>query len=195
MNDTWAKLEATKRFSKWATWCAVVLAFIAGAAGVVEAITGATNASSIALACLSGIAGLSALVADKRKQTLDNAHKRTKPELNVAIKTHDPTGQFLVVIEPQNKIPFKYDWKIVTRNNLVVSGIHLEWGKILPSDKTPIFTERANFDVSRVVDDYIELRFDYRSIYANELPDSDLSGKLIRAYKLTRDRRFCIPTD
>src|SRR5919202_6340355 len=114
MNDTWDKLQSTKRFSRWPAWGAVFLAFVAGAAGLVEIITGTTNIVSIALAFLSGISGLSAKVAGKRKQTLDDTHKRTRPEMDVFIATHTPTDRLLVIIEPRNKVPFEYDWKITT---------------------------------------------------------------------------------
>jgi hypothetical protein len=78
---------------------------------------------------------------------------------------------------------------------VVVSGLHTEWGKILLNDETSILTEDAQIDMDKVLDDYVELRFDYRSIYAHELPNLDLSGKLTRAYTLTPDRRYCVPTD
>jgi hypothetical protein len=191
----WDNQERIKRLSTQAAWWAVVFAFIAAAAGLVEVVTGVANVTSIPLAFLSGLAGLSAKVADRRKRRLEDVHKRTKPKMDVAIKTHEPTGRLLVVIEPQNRVPFEFQWIIVTRNNTVVSGIPLEWAKVIPSDQKPRFTQRADFDMSKVVDNYIELRFDYRSIYAHELPNLDLSGKLIRAYKLTADRRYCIATD
>jgi hypothetical protein len=160
MNDTWDKLESTKRFSRWSAWCAVVLAFVAATAGVVEMITEAANVASIAFAFLSGTAGLSSLVADRRKRALEDAHKSTKPEMDVAIKTGESTGRLLVVIEPRNKIPFEYKWIIVTRNNSVVSGIPLEWTKVIPNDETPRFSQYADFNIDKVVDDYVELRFD-----------------------------------
>lgn len=193
MNDTWDKLESIKRFSRWSAWCAIILAFIAAAASLVEVIADATNVSSIVIAFLSGIAGLSAKVADRRKQTLENAYMRTKPEMDVYIATHTPTDRLLVVVEPRNMVPFEFDWKIVTKNNIIVSGIHLRWGKIVPSDQTPRFTTPATFDANRVIDDYIELRFDFRSVYANELLEANLSGKLKSAYRLTSDRKHCIP--
>src|SRR4051794_12645560 len=119
MDDTWDKLRATERFSKGLAWCAVVLAFIAGAAGLVEIIVGANNIASIVLALLSGITGLSSKIAERRKQTLEDAHKRTPPEMDVYIATHTPTERLLVIIEPRNEVPFAYDWKIVTKNNIL----------------------------------------------------------------------------
>jgi hypothetical protein len=178
-----------------AAWSAVVLAFIAAAAGLAKVIAGVGNVFSIVFAFLSGLAGLSAKVADRRKHTLEDAHRRTKPEMDVAIKTHEPTGRLLVVVEPRNKVPFECQWIIVTQNNSVVSAIPLEWTKVIPNEQTPRFSQRADFNMGKVVDNYIELRFDYRSVYADELPNLDLSGKLTRAYRLTPDRRYCIPTE
>jgi hypothetical protein len=192
-NDMWDKLERTEQFSRWSAWCAVVLAFVAGAAGLIETVTGTTtNVASIVLALLSGITGLSAKIANTRKQALEDSHKRTHPEMDVCIATHEPTERLRVVVEPRNKVPFEYDWKIVTRNDIIVSGIHLEWGKIVPN-RTSRLIEPADFDTNEVMDNYIELRFDYRSIYAHELPDANISGKLRRGYKLTPDRKHCIP--
>ena len=65
----------------------------------------------------------------------------------------------------------------------------------MPSDETPRFTSPATFDANKVIDEYIELRFDYRSVYADELPEANLSGKLRTAYWLTPDRKHCIPTE
>jgi hypothetical protein len=146
MKAIWDNQGRIKHLSTQAAWWAVVLAFIAAAAGLVEVVTGVANVTSIPLAFLSGLAGLSAKGADRRKQKLEDAHKITKPEMDVAIKTHEPTGRLLVVIEPRNRVPFEFQWIIVTRNNSVVSGIPLEWGKVVPSDQKPRFTERANFD-------------------------------------------------
>ena len=59
--------------------------------------------------------------------------------------------------------------------------------------RTPRFNAPADFNADKVIDDYVELRFDYRSVYAHELPEANLSGKLKSAYKLTPDRKHCIP--
>jgi nitrate reductase NapAB chaperone NapD len=158
--DIWRKLGLWTSFSKRLTWCAVVFAFLAGLAGLlktVEEIAQVANVLSIVLAFLAALAGLAAKLADKRKQALEEAHMRTCPEMEVAIKTSSNSGRFLVVVEPHNNVPFEYDWKIVTRNNLIISGMHLQWGRVDPNPQTPVFTERADFDVSRVVDDYIGL--------------------------------------
>jgi len=195
--DIWSKLVSTTRFSKRLAWWAVVFAFLAGVAGLlktVETFAQIASVSSIIFAFLAAFSGLTAKLADKRKQELEEAHKRTPPRMEVAIKTSNDTGQFLVVIEPRNKVPFECQWKIVTRNSIYVSGIPLDWTKVYPDNQTPVFTQRADFDASRVIDDYVELRFDYRSIYAGEFPDANLSGRLVRTYKLTPDRKYCVPT-
>ena len=197
-DDIWNKFESTKSFSRKVAWFAVVLAFLAGAAGLlttVEVLAQAANVSSIAFAFLSGIAGLAAKLADKRKRALEDAHKRTSPEIEVSIKTSSTTGQLLVVIEPRNKVPFECQWKVVTRDNVVVSGIPLDWTKVYPDNQTPVLTQRADLDVNRIVDDHVELRFDYRSVYAAELLNASLSGRLIRTYKLTPDKKYCIPVN
>lgn len=195
MKDMWNKLEAVEGFSKWTGWLAVVLAFLAGGAGLIEEIARLPNVSSISLAFLSGIAGISTKIVGRRKLTLEAVHKRVKPELDVAIKTHEPTGRFLVTIEPRNRVPFEFRWLIVTHDNVVVSGIQLGWTKIIPNEQTPRFSQHADFHLDKVVHNYVELCFDFRSVYADELPEADLSGKLRRAYVLAPDKKYCIPTE
>lgn len=194
MKATWDKLETIEKFSKWMAWFAVALAFLAGGASLVEEIINSPNITSIALAFLSGIAGLSTKIAGRRKQTLESIHRRTKPEIDVAIKTYGPSGRFLVTIEPRNEVPFEFRWLIVTRDNVVVSGLQLDWSKVKPNELTPRFSQHAEFQIDKVVENYIELRFDFRSVYADELPAADLSGRLRRAYILTSDKKHCIPT-
>ena len=80
----------------------------------------------------------------------------------------------------------------ITRNNKFVSGIPTDWTKIIPNDQIRRFNQPANFNANKVLDNYIELRFNYRSIYADEIPKANHSGELKRAYKLTPDRKHCI---
>lgn len=192
----WKTIERVNTLSKRAAWVGVVLAFIAGLIGLltpIERFSKVATIVSVALAFLSGIVGLLAMVATKRKENLEEALKKTHPKLDVAIKTGEATGQLLLIIEPQNKVPFECQWLIVTRNNVLVSGMQLDWIKIIPKDEIPFFHSPAEFDTDKVVDNYLELRFNYRSIYDAELPKENLSGKLVKSYNLSPDRKYCIP--
>jgi nitrate reductase NapAB chaperone NapD len=192
----WKTIEGANTLSKRATWGGVMLAFIAGIIGLltpVERFSKTATIISVALAFLSGIVGLLAMATAKRKEQLEEELKVTRPEIEVAIKTSEETGQLLVVIEPHNRVPFECKWLIVTTNNVVVSGLQLDWIKIIPKDEIPFFQSPAKFAFNKVVDNYVELRFDYRSIYADELPKENLSGRLIKPYNLTPDKKHCIP--
>jgi hypothetical protein len=192
----WDSLNSLKAFSKLASWCAVILAFVAGSVGLFTLINffekGATLLSVI-LAFISGIFGLLALIADKRKDVLELQFRKTSPELNVSIKTGEESNRLLVVIEPLNKVPFEYDWCIVTENNIMVTSIHLEWGKIIPNESSTFFTTPASIDMAKVTNNYLELRFKYRSVHAAEFPQENLFGKIVKPYTLTPDKKFCLP--
>jgi hypothetical protein len=190
------KLEQLQKKAKFSTAGAAILAFLSGIAGL---FTTNENFSLLAtwvtviLAFLSAALGVSSLLIEKHKDTAEKIFKKTKPNMNIDIKTGESNKKLLVVIEPLNEVPFEYNYKIVTRNNIIISGIFLEWGKIYPSKDQPYLLELANIDLSKVIDDYVELRFNYRSIYSIELNDSNLTGKLIKSYRLARDKTHVIP--
>jgi hypothetical protein len=192
----WKSIEGANTFSKRAAWSGVILAFVAGIIGLftpADQFSKTATIISVALAFLSGIVGLLAMLATKSKEKLEQELKITHPRMDVAIKTVEATGQLLVVIKPLNKVPFECKWLIVTRNNIVVSGLQLDWIRLIPNDATPFFQSPAEFALDKVVDNYVELRFSYRSIYADELPKENLAGRLVKSYKVTSDKKYCLP--
>jgi hypothetical protein len=54
-----------------------------------------------------------------------------------------------------------------------------------PTRPSERFNQLADCDPTKVVDDYIELRLSYRSVYAEELRLPDLSGKLTKGYRVS----------
>jgi hypothetical protein len=194
----WNRLVSVQTISTRAAGCAVLLAFLAGITSLLSAIgtlPQLLSALSVVFAFVSGFAGLLALVAEKRKHELEDTQKRTPPKLDVAIKTDESGGQFYVVIEPKNNVAFEEQFLIVTRNDEIISGVPLDWAKIFPNSASPNLLALANMDLSKVKDNYVELRFQFRSIYSAELPDLNLSGKLIKRYSLSPDRKYCIPIE
>jgi len=191
-------IERAEKFSKISTVSAAVLAFLAGIVSLltlIESVSLAMTWTATALAFISAICGVATLIFDKRKDTLEETLKKTRPELNVSIKTGQNNQNLYVVIEPINEVPFEYNIKIVTRENIMVSGIMLDWGKIYPDKKRSVVLHPAGINLTKVADNYIELRFDYRSVYAAELHDTSLTGKLVKSYKLSEDKKYCIPLE
>jgi len=175
----WKDPEFVQVVSKRATWWAVLLAFLSGIAGLLTTAYPSLQAlviASVIFAFLSATAGFVVLIADKRKGQLENDFKRTRPEMEVAIVPGQKNGDFFVLIKPHNNIPFEERWVIVTLNNAIISGIPLGWVKIVPHAECPYFLEKADMNLSKVRDNYIELRFDYRSIFAADLPKLTLGG-------------------
>ncbi len=164
----WSDSQSLEQISKLATWGAAVLGLLAG------------------------FAGFLAVIASNRAEKLKDELKRTPPQLEVTLGFFQD-GKLHVVIDSHNRVPFEFQWKIVTKNNIIISGIPLDWTKVYPSKAPQRFNQVANFDPHKVVDNYIELRFDYRSIYTDELGLPGLSGTLTRAYRLDLGRKQIEP--
>ena len=198
IDDMWNDWESVQIASKRATGWAVLSAFLSGITGLLSlanVVPQVLTIASVVLAFVSGSAGLFALIADKRKDKLEDKFKRTPPKVEATIKTGQEDGKFYVVIEPRNDVPFEEQWMIVTLNNEIISGIPLDWTKIVPNSEHPHFHQQAGMDLSKVRDGYIELRFNYRSVFAAELPNLDLAGRFVKRYRLSPDQKYCIPIE
>jgi hypothetical protein len=155
----WNDLEAVRTLAKVATWLGVIFALLAATSGVVR------------------------LVADSRAATLDQKRKMTPPEVRLELRrlAHDTVR---IVIESLNLIPFECQWKIVTRNNIIVSGIPLDWTKVVPTSDNRVFHADEKFNVDKVADNYIEVRLAYRSMFAAESRAPGLEGRLTQSLHL-----------
>jgi len=194
----WNNIDHVKKSVKRATLFAAILAFLSGISALLTPIDPLSEVATwltVILAFLAAFAAVMALVCDNRKEKLEDAFKKTRPDVIVDIKTGQEDQQFYVVIEARNKVPFECHWRVVTRRDQIISGVLLDWVKVIPDDKYQVFVHRANIDVNSVEDNYLELRFDYRSLYASELRDAKLSGNIIKRYNLSPDRRCCIPIE
>ena len=67
--------------------------------------------TATALASVSAVCGVMTLIFDKRKDNLEETLKKTRPELNVSIKTGQNNQNLYVVIDPINEVPFQYNIK------------------------------------------------------------------------------------
>lgn len=73
--------------------------------------------------------------------------------------------------------------------------IPLNWTKVYPSAERNTFNQQEEIDLSGIVDNYLELRLNYRSIYADETNLPALSGYITRKYRLSDDKRSLTGTD
>ena len=95
------------------------------------------------------------------------------------------------MIDAKNEIPIRARWRIVTDNNQIVSGIMLEDYEILPTQDRRRFSSKANINEAKVVNDFIELRFRFESVYSAELGNPpDPQGQVVRAYRFKGSRVF-----
>ncbi len=135
------------------------------------------------LAFLAGLLGVFSELAGRQKDRLEEAFKKTMPEVDARL-ARAPDGSFVLVIVPLNGIPFECDPKVVTKSNVMVSPIGLEWMKIVPQEGVTYHHGKIDVDLSKVQDGYIELRLPFRSTFASEFPNLSLSGRVVRSYQL-----------
>ena len=116
---------------------------------------------------------------------IENTFKRTPPNVDVLIAKSASSGDLLVVLDAKNLIPFKARWSIVTKNNEVVSGIMLEDQEIHPTEKDRRFSIKAQINEKKVIDEFVEIRLRYESIFFSEVGNlEELKGKITRQYRL-----------
>ena len=120
----------------------------------------------------------------KRAEEALAALKRTPPKINVYLANSERTGELRVVIDAENLVPFRARWAIVTEKNRHVAGIMLADHEIYPAPDRKRFSTKADINPDQVSNDYLELRFRYESIYANELGNpKELSSAVVQKYR------------
>ena len=112
------------------------------------------------------------------------ALKRTPPKVNAYLATSERSGELLVVMDAENLVPFRARWAIVTEKDRIVAGIMIEDHEIYPTKDRKRFTVKAGINPEQVVNDYVELRFRYASMYAAELGNpKELSAEVVQKYR------------
>lgn len=119
---------------------------------------------------------------EERNKRLAEQKRRTAPLMHVELLPVG-AGRVRVNIWSDNLIPFEFRYVIVTRDNLIVSGIMTENGKIFPTTEKRLFYEIASIDQDRMKDSYLELRFRFQSLSADELDLPGHRGQIIQKYK------------
>jgi len=138
---------------------------------------------------------------EERAQALakqrEEQRRRTPPALDAYLAFGEQSQNLRLVIDAKNDIPFMYRVVIVTERNLIVSGIQLEDAELYPATSAKKrWSGKADIDREKVINDYVELRFTYESLYSAELGDPpELRGTINRKYKLVGERVFDWPGD
>ena len=119
------------------------------------------------------------------------AIRRRTPPLFDAFLARSEEGNYFVVIDSKNLIPFSAQWRLVTKRGRRVSGTMSESVEIHPTAERRRFQHQESLNLYKIVDGYVELRFDYESAFSPELGyPPELSGKLVRRYQLIHGAVF-----
>lgn len=96
-------------------------------------------------------------------------------------------GKVRLRITSQNLVPFEFNDVVVTTENVIVSGIPMGFAKIFPTADRRVFVGEIAIQTDRVRESYLELRFRYRSLVAEELMLPGHEGEITHKYKASTD--------
>src|SRR5688572_22882492 len=136
----------------------------------------------IALVLLAAVASVTAVYAVRvllrRRRALSVEElKRTTPELVLSANLSG-RDRVKLAITSKNLVPVECRWVFFTTSNVIVGEGPLHWTKIVPTRKQRVFTVYDSFEPQKVLNAYIEVRFEYRSLYA-PADDSAFRGKVV----------------
>ena len=174
----------------------IVIPLLAVVVAIVRLFMGElTFRTKIFVALLMFVAGISPFLRLPVVKVLEKQEKLTPPQLDVNMGYSDK-GNLFIVADSKNDVPYKARWVICTKKDEIVSGIMIEDVIFYPKPNKRRMQYKEEIQKDKVIDDYIELRFDYRSVYAEEksFPDS-LSGKVIKKYKMSQGPNLIELTD
>lgn len=112
--------------------------------------------------------------------------KRIAPKVTPTLNV-DQNGKFFIKATCENLVPIEYTWSVVTKKGIVVGGILMNVVKFYPSAERNSFIRYIDVNFSEVVENVIELRFRYNSIYAAEMNLPNLKGYIEKKYSLKVD--------
>jgi hypothetical protein len=119
------------------------------------------------------------------KTQIELSRKHTPPLIEAFLAFNRTIGQIVVAVKAQNDIPFKARWVVVTKNNKIISGLMMQDAEFYPSESKQSWSHRVDIPENDVVDNFVELRFTWQSVYFAELGQPNyLQGKLIHSYRL-----------
>jgi hypothetical protein len=142
------------------------------------------NFSQAFLGSAISLLSIGAEIVNRNISKLEEERRHILPQLDADLVRNG--NIFNLVVRPKNETPFKYRYKIETKERLRVSGLLLGDFECYPDQaKTPNITN-AIVDLRRVKDNYIELHVSFWSIYQTMLPRESLGGWIVVPYS-TRD--------
>lgn len=163
--NIWDDLDLLVKVGRWIPYVFIVLGFLVAISG--QFVRGFVDERITQL-----------------RQAAELGKKQTPPNLDAQVAVSDK-GSLLVVIDVKNEIPFQSRWLVVTEKDKVVSGLMIQDAEFHPSPSRMQWQHKLNINKEEVVNDYLELRLDYWSVYSAELNHpQQLRGKIIRRYKL-----------
>ena len=117
--------------------------------------------------------------------------KNTPPSMDVKLGLSENTGKLMLEISANNEIPFRASWLVATNRDQLVSGILIEKPEIFPTEERRRFIYPVTINDDKVVDNYMELRFSFESLYSAELnhPKS-LGGEIRKMYRYVGGQIF-----
>ena len=162
----WNDIEALGKIARMLPYALILLGFLVAASGqFFKSIIDAR------------IGGLEAAALITRK----NTRPLIKPFLG---HSGTNTGKKILVMDTENAIPFRANWLVVTEKDRIVSSIMTSKIEIFPTEDNKRFSAEITINNERVVNQYIELRFRYESIYSGELNDPPhLRGEIRKKYR------------
>jgi hypothetical protein len=87
-------------------------------------------------------------------------------------------------MDAENLVPFRARWTVVTEKDRIVAGIMIQDHEVHPTENRKRFTAKAGINPEQVVNEYVELRFRYVSIYAPEFGNpKELSAAINQKYR------------
>ena len=138
---------------------------------------------------LSSLGLIVALLGQFLGKTIEEVEKKrqlerklTPPEFTINLKYID-NRTYLLLIQSDNLIPFEFKVAILDDQNTYLSGIPLDWGKIYPKEKSRNFNDSIRLNKNSP--NIIKLKFDYKSVWAEEMNMKDLSGNLYQRYRVS----------
>lgn len=123
----------------------------------------------------------SILAVNLRADSLEEARRRTPPDLSVGAKVDGE--RIIIYVESRTEIPFDFIPRVVTKDDGLVSSLATDWTPAYPREPGQVFAQSLSFHPDEVVDGVVEVRVHYRSAYAAELQLPELSGTVTRRYE------------
>lgn len=124
------------------------------------------------------------LLEDSQARVKAEQRRRTPPLMDANLVNAERPGEALVTITSRNLIPFECQIVIATASNVIVSGIPVGWSRVIPTEGLSIFRSKKSIRWDQVADDYLELRFNFRSLIPELFDTPGHHGLILKKYRV-----------